>query len=137
MSRNLKMATVAAMLAFAATGVAQARGANFDRGGFSATRGYPGYAAPVTPFVRSWGFVPGRGIVGESCDLPTSACSNGGRPNWSARSCKLRQKRRSHTRGNQIRYASPECSPDIRVTHELKVGDLPAAGLLLDDRRDI
>jgi hypothetical protein len=21
-------------------------------------------------------FVPGRGILGESCDLPTSACSN-------------------------------------------------------------
>ncbi len=26
--------------------------------------------------MRGYTFVPGKGIVGESCDLPTSACSN-------------------------------------------------------------
>jgi hypothetical protein len=44
----------------------------------------PGYARRVEPMIQppAWThdgpayFVPGRGIVGESCDLPTSACSN-------------------------------------------------------------
>jgi len=40
-----------------------------------------GYAgpAPYSDPVAAWTgarFVPGHGIVGESCDLPTSACSN-------------------------------------------------------------
>jgi hypothetical protein len=76
MSRNLTMAMVAAMLALAATGAAQARGAYFDRGGFGSAFDQPHY--------RYYGgfksgpayFVPGRGIVNESCELPTSACSN-------------------------------------------------------------
>lgn len=45
----------------------------------------PGYAGPVAAFVPAMAasyagpqphFVPGRGIVGESCDLPTSSCPN-------------------------------------------------------------
>jgi hypothetical protein len=39
----------------------------------------PGYAGPAPTdnqqLSGAW-FVPGRGIVGESCDLPTSACPN-------------------------------------------------------------
>jgi hypothetical protein len=72
MFRNFRMATVAIMLAFATTGVAHARSINHHT--FQA-----GYAGPVyssRSSVGSWGFVPGRGIVGESCDLPSSACSN-------------------------------------------------------------
>jgi hypothetical protein len=85
MSHILRMAAVGVMLALAATGVAQARG-NFDRGGFGSAfdQSHPGYAGPVyssTTSVGSYGFVPGRGIVGESCDLPTSACSNDERIN--------------------------------------------------------
>jgi hypothetical protein len=36
----------------------------------------PGYAWSTGSTVQ---FVPGRGIVGESCDLPTSACMSGTR----------------------------------------------------------
>jgi hypothetical protein len=41
----------------------------------------PGYAGPVPAATATYAgsgplFVPGRGIVGESCDLPTSACPN-------------------------------------------------------------
>jgi hypothetical protein len=80
MSRNLKMATVAIMLALTATGAAQARG-NFDRHphpfAHTQTQGSPfGYAGPGHWSTSVARFVPGRGIVGESCDLPTSACSN-------------------------------------------------------------
>ena len=74
MSHILRMATVIVMLAFAATGVAQARPFNYQHDHFRA-----GYAGPVyssTSSVRPWQFVPGRGIIGESCELPTSACSN-------------------------------------------------------------
>jgi hypothetical protein len=75
MSRKLKMAMVAAMLALTATGAAQARGDNFDRGGFGSVFDQPHY--------RYFGgfksgpayFVPGRGIVNEPCQMPTSACS--------------------------------------------------------------
>jgi hypothetical protein len=52
----------------------QARHANYRHRHFHA-----GYAGPMyssTPSVGSGEFVPGRGIVGESCDLPTSACPN-------------------------------------------------------------
>ncbi len=41
---------------------------------------HPGHAGPVSSAPWTFGsgmyFVPGRGIVGESCDLPTSACPN-------------------------------------------------------------
>jgi hypothetical protein len=52
------------------------------RGHRSAT---PGYAGPMPAVVPAEAatyagsetyFVPGRGIVGESCDLPTSSCPN-------------------------------------------------------------
>jgi hypothetical protein len=71
---NSRMAAVAVMLAFAATGVAHARSVNYQDYNFHA--GYTGrvYSSPSS--VGSQGFVPGRGIVGESCDLPSSACSN-------------------------------------------------------------
>jgi hypothetical protein len=74
MSLILRMATVIVTLALAATSIAQARPINYWH-----HRLHPGYAGPVhssTPSVGSWGGVPGRGIVGESCDLPTSACPN-------------------------------------------------------------
>jgi len=42
---------------------------------------HPGYAGPVGPVIAGYAehgvyFVPGKGIVGEACDLPTSACPN-------------------------------------------------------------
>ena len=84
MSHILRMATLGVTLAFAATGAAQARG-NFDRGAFgSVFDSHAGYAGPAyasTTSVGSYRFVPGRGIVGESCDLPSSACSNDERIN--------------------------------------------------------
>jgi hypothetical protein len=69
MSHNLRMATIAVVLAFAAMGSANARTLNHNQL-------YPGYAGEVYPSAPAAHFVPGRGIVGESCDLPTSACSN-------------------------------------------------------------
>jgi hypothetical protein len=74
MLHMLRMATVIVVLAFAATSVAQAYAIHHQHRYFHA-----GYAGPVNsqaPSAGSWGFVPGRGIVGESCDLPTSACPN-------------------------------------------------------------
>jgi hypothetical protein len=68
MSNFLRMATAIAMLAFAATGAAQARG-NFDRDSHSFAQAqtqdtYPGYAASRE--LWPW-YVPSHGIVGESC----------------------------------------------------------------------
>jgi hypothetical protein len=74
MSRDLGMATAVIMIAFAATGVAQARAKCNDN------NGRPGYAGQVyssTPVAH----LPGRGIVGESCDMPSSVCSNDERIN--------------------------------------------------------
>jgi hypothetical protein len=76
MSHILRMVTVLAMLGLVATGSAQARGEKFDRGGFGSVFDQPLY--------RYYGgfksgpafFVPGRGIVNEPCQMPTSACSN-------------------------------------------------------------
>jgi hypothetical protein len=81
MSHNLRMATAVAMLAFAITGAAHARGANFDRGGFASVFDPPHYRYYGGPKSGPAYFVPGHGILGESCDLPASACSNAGRPN--------------------------------------------------------
>jgi len=38
----------------------------------------PGYAGPVPSAASgaAWQFTPGRGIIDEPCDLPTSGCSN-------------------------------------------------------------
>ena len=74
MSQILRMGTVIVMLAFAATGVAQARPFIYRHDHFRA--GYAGPAYSSTSSVTPWQFVPGRGIIGESCELPTSACSN-------------------------------------------------------------
>ena len=74
MSHNLRIATVAVILGFAAMGSANARALNHNHP-------HPGYAGPASALQEPWEFVPGRGIVGESCDLPTSACSNDERIN--------------------------------------------------------
>jgi hypothetical protein len=37
---------------------------------------YPGDAAEVYPSAPAAHFVPGRAIVDDACDLPTSVCSN-------------------------------------------------------------
>jgi hypothetical protein len=74
MSHILGMATVCVMLAFATMGTAQARPVNYKHYQFQ-----PGYAGPVYSSPSSgatWRFVPGRGLVGESCEMPTSACPN-------------------------------------------------------------
>jgi FtsP/CotA-like multicopper oxidase with cupredoxin domain len=72
---NTAAAIVVLSLGLAAVGPASAKLRPF--------RAQPGYAGPVSSSASStgWQFVPGRGIVGESCDLPTSACSNDNRPN--------------------------------------------------------
>jgi hypothetical protein len=74
MFHNFRMATVAVMLPFAATGTAHAHPINYQHHTFQAGYAGPVYSSPSAS--GSWGFVPGRGIVGESCDLPSSACSN-------------------------------------------------------------
>jgi hypothetical protein len=74
----LRMTTAVAILAFAATGVAQARPFNYQHGHF---RGYAGPVYSSTSSVGPAQFVPGRGIIGESCDMPSSACSNDQRIN--------------------------------------------------------
>jgi hypothetical protein len=76
MSRNLKLAMVAAMLALTATGAAQARGENFDRGGFGSVFDQSHYRYYGDPKSGPAYFVPGRGIVNEPCQMPSSACSN-------------------------------------------------------------
>jgi hypothetical protein len=76
MFHNLSLATVAVMLAFAATGVAHARPMYFHNNNVR-----PGYAGQVYSSAPVEQFVPGRGIVGESCDMPSSACSNDERIN--------------------------------------------------------
>ena len=43
--------------------------------------GYTGWASSSPSSVGSWEFVPGRGVVGESCDMPSSTCSNDERIN--------------------------------------------------------
>jgi hypothetical protein len=68
MSYNLRMATVAIMLAFATTGAANARG-NFDRDSHpwaqtQTENTHFGYAASRE--LWPW-YVPSHGIVGESC----------------------------------------------------------------------
>jgi hypothetical protein len=75
MSSNLKMATVAIMLALSATGAAHARG-NLDRVGFGSVVGQSQYRYYGGPKSGPAYFVPGRGIVNEPCQMPTSACSN-------------------------------------------------------------
>jgi hypothetical protein len=75
MFHDLRMGTVAVMLVFAATGVAHARPIYFHNN--NVRHGYAGQVYSSAPVE----FVPGRGIVGESCDMPSSACSNDERIN--------------------------------------------------------
>jgi hypothetical protein len=77
MSKVLNTTTAIIMLGLAATGAAHARGSNHHD--YEHLR--PGYAGPVYSSAPVAQFVPGRGIVGESCDLPSSACSNDERIN--------------------------------------------------------
>jgi hypothetical protein len=42
---------------------------------------YAGWASTSGAPVGPWEFVPGRGIEGESCDMPSSTCSNDERIN--------------------------------------------------------
>jgi hypothetical protein len=74
MSKVLTRATAIITLGLASVGVAQARPINYQNHHFHP--GYAGHAYSQTPSVVPWTFVPGRGIVGESCELPSSACSN-------------------------------------------------------------
>ena len=69
MSKVLSTTTAIIMLGFAAMGSANARALNHNQL-------YPGYAGEVYPSAPAAHFVPGHGIVSESCYLPTSACSN-------------------------------------------------------------
>jgi hypothetical protein len=69
MSKSLNVAAAIIMLGLAAMGSANARGLNHNQL-------HTGYAGPVYSSAPVAHFVPGRGIVGESCDLPTSACPN-------------------------------------------------------------
>jgi hypothetical protein len=85
MSRNLRLAAVAAMLAFAGTGGAQARTVNHHK------HHHSGYAATMhSQALRassSW-YVPVRSVRGRACgqmgsasDMPDSTCSNSWRIN--------------------------------------------------------
>jgi hypothetical protein len=74
MSKIVNVAASIIILGLAATGSANARP-------LSHHQPQPGYAGPASALHEPWEFVPGRGIVDESCDLPTSACPNEMRPN--------------------------------------------------------
>jgi len=74
MSKVLTTAMAIVTLGLAAMSTAQARAINYQHHHF-----HPGYASQVyshAPSVLPWEFVPGRGIVNESCELASSACSN-------------------------------------------------------------
>jgi hypothetical protein len=83
MSKVLDMMARAAiiMLGLATVGSANARAIsshhNHVRPGYAgwASHNHPGYAA-VYSSAPDAHFVPGRGIVDDSCDLPTSPCPN-------------------------------------------------------------
>jgi hypothetical protein len=74
MPNILKKATLIATLALAATGIAQARPVNYQHSQFQSGYAGPVYSSPSS--AATLRFVPGRGLVGESCEMPTSACSN-------------------------------------------------------------
>ena len=79
MSRILRMATVIGMLAFAVTGVAQARPINYRHDHFRA--GYAGAVYSQAPRELWPWYVPQLGVQGLACDMPTSTCSNDERIN--------------------------------------------------------
>lgn len=77
MYKVLTTAAAIAVLGVAATGVAQARGDNFDRGGHSDQ----GYAGPAYSQAPQWPwYVPSHGIVGESCGDAFQPICNSERP---------------------------------------------------------
>jgi hypothetical protein len=67
MSRNLRKATVAVMLAFAATGVAQARGANSCRGGCASDYYHQAQAQAQHHYTMRYYGVP-KSPMGRSAD---------------------------------------------------------------------
>jgi hypothetical protein len=69
MSKILNIAAAMIIVGVSAMDAANARPLHHNH--FRAGYAGPGHGStPVAHFVR------GRGVVGESCDLPTSACSN-------------------------------------------------------------
>ena len=72
MSKILRTAAVAIGLSLSfASGSVHARPINYQHHRF-----HHGYAYSSPASVGPWEFVPGRGIIGGSCDLPSGACSN-------------------------------------------------------------
>jgi hypothetical protein len=71
MSKVFSTATAIVTLSLASMGAAHARSINYENHHF-----HPGQLSLQAPSVQPLEFVPGRGIVGESCELPSSACSN-------------------------------------------------------------
>lgn len=76
MSKSFSTLAVVVGLSFSfiPMGSAHARPNNYQHHRF-----HHGYASPVylsAPSIGPWEFVPGRDIIGESCGLPSSACSN-------------------------------------------------------------
>jgi hypothetical protein len=77
MAKILTTATAIVTLGLASMGSAHARLINYQHRHF-----HPGYASQTysrAPSAVPWEFVPGRDIMGESCELPSSACSNDAR----------------------------------------------------------
>lgn len=80
--RTTAFVTALLSLGFAATGGASAFASESHRFPVAHRLTAAAYASSAPSFARSGArFVPGRGIVGESCDLPSSACSNNDRIN--------------------------------------------------------
>jgi hypothetical protein len=69
MSKILNTVSAIVIVGLFAMGTAQARVITHNQP-------QPGYAGQMYAAAPIAHFVPGRGVVGESCDLPTSACSN-------------------------------------------------------------
>ena len=79
MPKILNGAAAAVMLAFAATGVAQARPFNYRHDHFRASYAGPVYSQ-TSRELWPW-YVPQLGVQGLACDMPSSTCSNDERIN--------------------------------------------------------
>ena len=69
MSKILNTVSAIVIVGLFAMGTAQARVITHNQ----PQPGYAGQMYAASPFAQ---FVPGRGLVGESCDMPSSNCSN-------------------------------------------------------------
>ena len=69
MSKILNTVSAIVIVGLFAMGTAQARVITHNQP-------QPGYAGQMYAAAPIAHFVPGRGVVGESCDMPSSACSN-------------------------------------------------------------